>query len=207
MNGRNPATTGWLGLLFILCCGTMRNLFFLSVPPTTGVWVMKKVALVLLACFGICITVNAFAADTYAGISLDAVRSRYNGVNNSSSGFTVLLSARQNEHYGYELQGGLFGKVGPFSSNGEIDLSVIGFLPLDDSGFNLYGKAGVNDFVSSSSLSHGNINNVGLTYGAGVEYQRGKGAARLGIQHFNVGNNTLSPSLSTNLIGITFLFK
>jgi hypothetical protein len=163
---------------------------------------MKKVALVLLACFGIGMAMNAVAADDYTGFSLDAVHSSENGVNNSSAGFTGLFSARPNEYYGYEVQGGIFGKVGPFSSNGEIDFSVAGFLPLGGSGFNLYGKAGVDDFYSSE-----NANNQGLTYGASVEYQRGKGAIRLGFQHFNVGNNTLSPSLSTNLNGVTFLVK
>lgn len=166
---------------------------------------MKKIVLVLLACFGTGMTMNAFAVDTYAGISLDAVQSRYNGTDNSSAGFTGLFSARLDEHYGFELQGGLFGKVGPYSSNGEIDLSIVGFLPLGEKGFNLYGKAGVNDFFSSSAGM--NIDHPGLTYGAGVEYRYSKGAIRLGFQHFHVGDNIVSPSLSTNLIGVTFLVK
>lgn len=166
---------------------------------------MKKTVLVLLACFGIGMTMNAFAVDTYVGISLDAVQSRYKGTNNSSAGFTGLFSVRLNEHYGYELQGGIFGKVGPFSHNGEIDLSIVGFLPLDERSLYLYGKAGVNDFFSSSSGV--NVDNPGLTYGAGVEYRHSKGAVRLGFQHFNVGNNIVSPHLSANLIGVTFLFK
>ena len=163
---------------------------------------MKKIALIILACFSIGMTMNAVALEDYVGFSLDAAKSSENGVNNSSAGFTGMISARPNEYYGYEVQGGIFGKIGPFSSNGEADFSIAGFLPLGDSGINLYGKAGVDAIYSS-----GNVFNTGLTYGAGVEYQRGKGAVRLGFQHFNVGNNTVSPSLSTKLIGVTFLVK
>ena len=160
---------------------------------------MKKVVLVILACFSIGMTMNAVALEDYVGFSLDAAKSSENGVNNSSAGFTGIISARPNEYYGYEVQGGTFGKIGPFSSNGEADFSIAGFLPLGDSGINLYGKAGVDAIYSS-----GNIFDTGLTYGAGVEYQRGNGAVRLGFQHFNVGK---SPSLSTKLIGVTFLVK
>lgn len=113
-----------------------------------------------------------------------------------------MISARPNPYYGYEVQGGIFGKIGPFSSSGEVDFSVAGFLPFGQSGINLYGKAGVDDFYSSQ-----NVNNEGVTYGGGIEYQHGKVAVRLGLQHFNVGNNALSPSLSTKLIGVTFLVK
>ncbi|MGA7748697.1 MAG: hypothetical protein WCA63_00985 [Gallionella sp.] len=145
---------------------------------------------------------NAAALDDFVGLSLDSVKSSENGVNNSSAGFTGMISARPNEYYGYEVQGGIFGKIGPFSSSGEVDFSIVGFLPLGDSGINLYGKGGVDAFYSS-----GNVDNNGLTYGAGIEYQRGKGAVRLGFQHFDVGNSTQSPSLSTRLIGVTFLVK
>lgn len=163
---------------------------------------MKKAARVLLACVGICTATSAVATDVYTGFSLDAVRSSESGINNSSGGVTALISARPNPYYGYEVQGGIFGKIGPFSSSGEADFTVAGFLPLGQSGINLYGKAGVDDFYSSQ-----NVNNEGVTYGAGIEYQHRKGAVRFGFQHFNVGNGTLSPSLSTKLIGITFLVK
>jgi opacity protein-like surface antigen len=160
---------------------------------------MKKVVLVILACCSIGMAMNAIALEDYVGFSVDAVKSSENGVNNSSAGFTGLISARPNEYYGYEEQVGIFGKAGPFSLNAEGDFSVAGFLPLGDSGLNLYGKAGVDVIYSSE-----NVFNTGFTYGAGVEYQRGKGAVRLGFQHFNVGK---SPSLSTKLIGVTFLVK
>ena len=163
---------------------------------------MKKVACVLLACVGIGSATRAVATDVYTGFSLHAVRSSENGINNSSAGFTGMISARPNPYYGYEVQGGIFGKIGPFSSSGEVDFSVAGFLPFGQSGINLYGKAGVDDFYSSQ-----NVNNEGVTYGGGIEYQHGKVAVRLGLQHFNVGNNALSPSLSTKLIGVTFLVK
>ena len=160
---------------------------------------MKKIALVILACFSIGMTMNAVALEDYVGFSLDAVKSSENGVNNSSAGFTGMISARPNEYYGYEVQGGILGKIGPYASNAEVDFSMAGFLPLGNSGINLYGKAGVDGIYTS-----GNVYNSGLTYGAGVEYQRGRGAVRLGFQHFNVGK---SPSLSTKLIGVTFLVK
>lgn len=158
---------------------------------------MKKVVLVILACCSIGMTMNAVAQEGYVGFSLDAVKSSKNGVNNSSAGFTGLISARPNEYYGWEVQGGILGKTGLFSASGEADFSIAGFLPLGKSGINLFGKAGVDAIYSS-----GNVFNTGLTYGAGVEYQRGTGAVRLGFQHFNVGK---SPPLSTKLIGVTFL--
>jgi hypothetical protein len=160
---------------------------------------MKKIALVILACCSIGMTMNAVALEDYVGISLDAIKSSENGVNNSSAGFTGMISARPENYYGYEVQGGILGKIGQFSSSGEADFSMAGFLPLGNSGINLYGKAGVDAIYSS-----GNVFNTGLTYGAGIEYQRGKIAARLGFQHFNVGK---SPSLSTKLIGFSFLVK
>ena len=160
---------------------------------------MKKVALALLVFFGIGIAMNADAADVFSGFSLHAVRASENGVNNSSGGFTGLISARPNEYYGWEIQGGILGKTGHISASGEADFSIAGFLPLGKSGINLYGKAGMD-----ATYSSGNVFNTGLTYGAGVEYQRGKGAVRLGFQHLNVGRYT---SISTRLIGVTFLVK
>ena len=163
---------------------------------------MQKVVLVILACFSFGLTMGASALDDYVGFSLYSVKSSESGASNTSAGFTGMISARPNEYYGYEVQGGILGKIGPFSSSGEADFSIAGFLPLGGSGINLYGKAGVDDVYSSQ-----NVNNQGLTYGAGVEYQGGKGIVRLGFQHFNVGNNTPPRSLSTNLIGVTYLFK
>src|SRR5450759_1175824 len=63
---------------------------------------MKKIALVILACFSIGMTMNAVALEDYVGFSLDAVKSSENGVNNSSAGFTGMISARPDEYYGYE---------------------------------------------------------------------------------------------------------
>ncbi len=158
---------------------------------------MKKIALASLVFFGIGIAMKADAADVFAGFSLAAVRSSQNGVNNSSAAFTGLISARPNEYYGWEVQGGMIGKAGQYSASGEADFSLAGFVPLGKSGLNLYGRAGADGTYSS-----GNVFNTGLTYGAGVEYQRGKDAVRLGFQHLNVGK---TPSLSTRLIGVTFL--
>ena len=160
---------------------------------------MKTVVLVMLACFSIGMTMNAFALEDYVGFSLDAVKSSENGVDNTSAGVTSMISARPNEYYGWEVQGGILGKVGSYSASGVADFCIAGFVPLANSGINLYGKAGLASTYSSTSVF-----NTDLTYGAGVEYQRGKGIVRLGIQHFNVGK---SPSFSAKMIGITFLVK
>ena len=162
---------------------------------------MKKIALATLVSLGM-LSMNAFAdGDAYNGLSLDYVRS----TQNDSSALTILKSVRPNEHYGYEMQFGLFGNSGPFTSNAFVDLSAIGFVPLSDRGLKLYGKAGLVDVYSRGSL--GTANNLGLTYGAGFEFPLDNGAIRVGFQHFNVGNSTLSPSLSTNLIGLTILLQ
>jgi len=167
---------------------------------------MKKIALLLFAWFGISVAMGAFAEDDFdlfTGFSLDSARSTQNGVKNYSAGLSGIYSTRYTDkHYGFEIQGGYFGKSGQFTSNVEADISVIGLLTLGSSGINLYGKIGFADVFSTSSA-----NNTGLTYGAGVEYQRNVMALRLGLQHFNVGNNSMSPSISTNLIGVTVLVK
>jgi hypothetical protein len=160
---------------------------------------MKNVVLAILACFSIGMTMNAFALEDYVGFSLDAVKSGENGVDHSSPGVTSMISARPNEYYGWEVQGGVLGKIGSYSASGEADFCIAGFVPLANSGINLYGKAGL-----ASTYSSGSVFKTDITYGAGVEYQRGKGIVRLGIQHFNVGK---SPSLSAKLIGVTFLVK
>jgi len=167
---------------------------------------MKKLALLLFAWFGISVAVGAFAEDDFdlfTGLSLDSARSTQNGVKNSSAGLTGIFSTRYiDKHYGFEVQGGYFGKSGQFTSNVEADLCAIGLLPLGGSGINLYGKIGFADVFSTTSE-----NNTGLTYGAGVEYQRNVMALRLGLQHFNVGGNTQLTSVRTNLIGIAVLVK
>jgi len=160
---------------------------------------MKKVALVILACFSTGMTMNAVALEDYVGFSLDAVKSSENGVNNSAAGITAMISARPNEYYGWEVQGGILGKTGPYSASGEADFCIAGFLPLGNSNINLYGKAG-----GVATYSSGGVYNSGLTYGAGVEYLGGKSVVRLGFQSFDVGN---SSSLNTKLIGITYLVK
>jgi hypothetical protein len=158
---------------------------------------MKTVGLGILACFSMGMTMDAAAIDDYVGYSLDAVKSSDNGENHSSAGFLSMLSARPNEYYGWEVQAGILGKTGSYSASGEADFCIAGFVPLGNSGIKLYGKAGADATYSSTSVYHS-----GLTYGAGVEYQLGKDAVRLGFQHLDVGK---SPSFSTNLIGVTLL--
>lgn len=166
---------------------------------------MKNIALAMCVMLG-WISMNAFAdGDAYNGFSLDYVRSTQNGVNDSSSAAAILRSVRPNEHYGYEMQFGLIGKSGPFTSSTSLDFCAIGVVPLNNRGLKLYGKAGLAD-VYSRGLP-GRANNLGLTYGAGFEFFREKDIVRVGFQHFNVGNNTLSPSLGTYLIGLTLLLN
>ena len=160
---------------------------------------MKWAVSLILACCGIAISIDAIALEDYIGFSADAVKSSGNGVNHTAAGLTGLISARPSRYYGYEEQIGVLGKVGPYSSNAEVDFALAGFLPFGGSGLDLYGKAG-----AVAAYSSGNVFNTGYTYGAGVEYLYSKGVIRLGLQHFNVGK---SPSLATKLVGIAFLFK
>lgn len=167
---------------------------------------MKKIAIAMVL-VALSISPDASADGAlFEGFSLASAQSAQDGVKSSGTGFTGVLSLRPNQYYGYELQGGLFSRSGPFDSNVEVDVSVAGLLPLGDSGLKLYGKAGVADVYSSTS-NNVTANTLGVTYGAGVEYQRNKTAIRVGFQHFNVGNNTLSPALSTNLVGVTILVQ
>ena len=151
-------------------------------------------------------SMNAFAdSDTYNGFTLAYVQSSQNGVSDSTTGITILRSKRLNVHYGYEMQFGLFGNIGSYSTNGFVDLSALGLLPLGESGFNLYGKAGLADVYSRGSS--GAANNIGLTYGAGFEFKRDIGKVRVGFQHLNVGNGTLSPRHSTFMFGLTLFLQ
>jgi opacity protein-like surface antigen len=166
---------------------------------------MKKISLAALVSLSM-ISMNAFAdSDTYNGFSLEYVQSSQNGVSDSTTGFSILRSERLNRHYGYEMQFGLFGNIGSYSTNGFVDLSAIGLLPLSEGGFNLYGKAGLADVYSSGSS--GKANNFGLTYGAGFEFKRDIGKVRVGFQHLTVGNGTLSPRHSTFLFGLTLFLQ
>ena len=165
---------------------------------------MKKIALATLVSLGM-LSMNAFAdSAVYNGFSLDYIRSTWNGMNNDSSALTILRSVRPNEHYGYEMQFGLFGNSGPFTSNAFVDLSAIGFVPLSGRDLKLYGKAGLADVYSRGSET---ANKLGLTYGAGVEFPRDIGKVRVGFQQITVGKGTLSPSRSTYLIGLTLFLK
>jgi opacity protein-like surface antigen len=166
---------------------------------------MKKISLITLAALGM-FSMNAFAdRDTYNGFTLAYVQSSQNGVSDSTSAVAILRSVRLTERYGYEMQFGLFGNIGSYSTNGFVDLSAIGLLPLSEGGFNLYGKAGLADVYSSGSS--GKANNFGLTYGAGVEFKRDIGKVRLGFQRVDVGNGTLSPTHRTFLFGLTLFLQ
>ncbi|MGA7595234.1 MAG: hypothetical protein WCA64_08555 [Gallionella sp.] len=160
---------------------------------------MKIILGGMLACFCTGLAMNALALEDYAGYSLGAVRSSNDGMRKTSPGFTGMISARPNDYYGWEVQSGIIGKVGRYATSGEADFALAGFLPLGNSGVNLYAKAGTDAIYSS-----GGVIATGFTYGSGLEYQGRDNIVRLGIQHFKVGK---SPSLGTNLVGLTFLFK
>jgi len=140
---------------------------------------------------------NALALEDYVGFSLDAVKTSENGVSNSAAGITTIISARPNEYYGWEVQGGILGKTGQYSASGEADFCIAGYVPLGNSNINLYGKAG-----GVATFSSGGVYNSGFTYGSGIEYLSGKSVFRLSFQELDVGK---SPTLSTRLIGITFM--
>jgi opacity protein-like surface antigen len=166
---------------------------------------MKKISFAVLLATGM-LSMNAFAdSDTYNGFSLAYVQSSQNGVSDSTTEVAILRSVRLTERYGYEMQFGLFGNVGSYSTNGFVDLSAVGLLPLGGSDYKLYGKAGLADVYSRGSS--GSANNLGLTYGAGVEFQKDIGKIRVGLQHINVGNGTLSPVHSTSLFALTLFLK
>lgn len=166
---------------------------------------MKKISLATLISLGM-LSMNAFAdSDTYNGFSLAYVQSSQNGLTDSTSAVAILRSVRLHENYGFEMQFGLFGNIGSYTTNGFVELSAIGLLPLSESGWKLYGKAGLADVYSHGSP--GTANNFGLTYGAGVEFPREIGKVRVGFQHVTVGNGPLPPPHSTYLIGLTLFLK
>ncbi len=164
---------------------------------------MKRIAWALLGALCVAQAARAEdAVDVYTGLALNGARSTLNGASNNSAGIGGLLSARYvGKYYGFEVQGGYFGKSGPYTSNGEVDLCALGLLPLGG-GIVLYGKAGAADVVSKPY-----VNNTNITFGAGVEVEFGKAAIRLGAQHFYVGAGSRTSSVGTNLVGVTILMR
>jgi len=146
---------------------------------------------------------NVLADELLDGFALSSAQSTQGDIRNYSPGLSGLFSLRPNRYYGTEFQLGLFGQSGPFDYNIWVDGAATGFLPVGDGGFNLYAKAGL--ALIYSFESNGVVSILAPTYGAGIEYKGKKGAVRLGVQHYNVGNVSLSPSLSANLIGISLL--
>lgn len=166
---------------------------------------MKKISFAVLVASAM-LSMNAFAdSDAYNGFSLAYVQSSQNGVSDSTTGVAIMRSVRSTERYGYEMQFGFFGKVGSYTSNGFVDLSGLGVLPLGGSNYKLYGKAGLADVYSRGDF--GSANHFGLTYGLGIETRRDIGKIRVGFQHINVGNGTLSPVHSTSIFALTLFLK
>lgn len=166
---------------------------------------MKKIALAVLVSMGM-LSTNTFAeGDAYKGLSVYFGRSTLPAEKSVSTGLAIMKSRRPTEYYGYEIQAGLFDNSGPFTTNAFVELSAIALAPLGGSGFTLYGKAGLADVYSTGSSE--SANKLGFSYGAGVEFLREVGIIRVGYQHFNLGNNSYSSSLGTNLIGLTLLLR
>jgi len=170
-----------------------------SLSSFNGQETMKKAARVILACFSIGTAMNAAALEDYVGFSLNEVDTNVTGAENPAAGVTVIISARPNAYYGWEVQGGVLGRTGQYSASGMADFCIAGYAPLSKSNINLYVKAG-----GAATYSSGGVYNSDLTYGAGIEYLRASSVFRLGFQYLDVGKYT---SLSSKMIGMTLLVK
>lgn len=146
---------------------------------------------------------NILAEELLDGLTLSSAQSAQGGDNSYSTGLSGLVSMRPSPYYGTDFQLGVFGKSGPFDYSICLDGAAVAYLPAGSSGINLYAKAGLANIYSFTS--NGTASNLAPTYGAGVEIKGKTNAVRLGFQHYNVGNASLNPSLSSNLIGISYL--
>jgi len=162
---------------------------------------MKKIAFSTIVT--ICLSTHVFAEELLNGFSLSAAQSTQNGTNNDSYGISGLASIRPNAYYATEFQIGLLGKTGQFDRSILIDGAVTGLLPLGKSGFNLFIKGG--GAIIYSFEPNNLVYVLSPTYGAGIEYKGKHKAIRLGYQHYDVGNISLSHPVSTHLIGISLL--
>ena len=162
---------------------------------------MKKPAFSVLATLLLC--ANLHAEELLNGFTLSAAQSTQSGVNNDSYGISGLASIRPNAYYATEFQIGLLGKTGQFDRSILIEGAPTGLLPLGKSGFNLFAKGGLAIIYSFEPNNLANV--ISPTYGAGIEYKGKLKAFRLGYQHYDVGNTSLSHPVSTHLIGISFL--
>jgi hypothetical protein len=146
---------------------------------------------------------NIFAEELLDGLTLSSAQSAQGGENNYSTGLSGLVSMRPSAYYGTDFQLGVFGKSGPFDYSICLDGAAVAYIPLGSSGINLYAKAGLANIYSFTST--GTASNLTPTYGAGIEIKGKTNAVRLSFQHYNVGNASLNPSVSSNLIGISYL--
>ncbi len=167
---------------------------------------MKNISFAVLVASAM-LSMNAFAddRDPFYGFTLAYVQSSQNGKSDSTSEVAISRAVRLTERYGYEMQFGLFGTIGPYTTSGFVDLTAIGLLPLGESGYTLYGSAGLADVYSRGTS--GSANHFAPTYGVGVEFQRSMGVIRVGFQHIDVGNGTLTPVHRTSLFALTLFPK
>ena len=164
---------------------------------------MKMKKLIFSALITTFLNINVFADEQFDGLSLSSAQSTQGGVDNYSLGLSGLVSMRTTSYFGTDFQLGIFGQSGQFDYSALLDGTAVAYLPLGSKDFNLYGKAGLAIIYSFESNSTAKI--LAPTYGAGIEYKWQKRAVRLSFQHYKVGNVSLSPSLSTNQVGISLL--
>jgi len=165
---------------------------------------MNKINTIITALVLLLAAVSAAnASDSYTGFSVNSARSEQPGVTKDSAlGFNGIVSHRMSDLYGYDFQLGMFGATGPFKQSTYIDATIAGYVPMGSS-VRLYGKVGVADVFSQGSTI--SANRLSVTYGAGLEFQKRIAIIRVGFQHYDVANE--SPSISTNIVGISLLVK
>lgn len=161
---------------------------------------IKFITFSLLSAF---MTISSFADELFDGLSLSSARSTQGGIDNYSLGLSGLVSMRPTSYLGTDFQIGIFGQSGQLNYSALLDGAAVVYLPLGSKNVNLYGKAGF--AIIYSFESNNSVKNLTPTYGAGIEYKWGKKAVRLSIQHYDVGNISISPSISANLMGISLL--
>jgi hypothetical protein len=146
---------------------------------------------------------NIVAEELLYGPTLSSAQSAQGGENSFSTALSALVSIRPSPYYGTDFQLGAFGQSGPFDYSLWLDGAAVAYLPLGRSGINLYAKAGLANIYSFTS--NGSASTLAPTYGTGIEFKGTNNAVRLSFQHYNVGNTSLSPALSSNLVGISYL--
>ncbi len=171
---------------------------------------MKKfVIAALLSAF---VAAPAVAAGMYASVKLGNVRYGYSNVtNDNQTGFGLLGGYSFNEDFAIEAEHNSLGGFNFTDSawkGSSIGLSGVGFFPLNQQ-FSLFGKLGIARSTLKGIAKPGyaipgntTINNIGLTFGLGGQYNVGKEfGIRAGVDNFPVGNS----AFGTSRAGMTYV--